>query len=188
VTGSAVARSYAEALFSLGEKHNRHDSFSASLAAFNGALATSPQLRAFLASPKIDAHAKKTSLRNALAGKADPIFLNFLSVLIDKRRQRLMPAIGDEYNALLDERLGRLNVQVTLARQPDATGERELAEKLSRTLGRTVVPHITVNKEILGGIIVRFGDRVLDGSLRRKMLSMRRRLLDAGLPTQNANR
>lgn len=185
MTGSAVARSYADALFSLGEKHNRHDSFSASLEALNGALANEPQLVAFMASPKIEAARKKESLRRALAGKADPIFLNFLSVLIDKRRQRLLPQIGAEYNTLLDERLGRLNVQVTLARQPDANAQRELTENLTRTLGRKVVPHITVNKDILGGIIVRYGDRVLDGSLRRRMMSMRRRLLDAGLPSNN---
>lgn len=183
MTGSAVARSYAEALFELGEKLNRHDSFSASLEALNSALSSEPQLRAFMASPSINAQNKKESLRKALAGKADPIFLNFLSVLIDKRRQRLMPEIGREYNALLDERLGRLNVQVTVARQLDAAGERELTDNLTRTLGRTVVPHITINKDILGGVIVRFGDRVLDGSLRRRMLSMRRRLLDAGVPS-----
>ena len=185
-SGSAVARSYAEALFTLGEKYGRHDSFGASLEALNGALVSAPQLRAFMASPKIDSEAKKATLRKALEGRADPIFLNFLSVLIDKRRQRLLREIANEYNLLVDERLGRLNVQVTLAREPNAAMEQDLTAQLTKTLGRKVVPHITVNKDILGGIIVRYGDRVMDGSLRRRMLSMRRRLLDAGLPTHNA--
>jgi len=74
-------------------------------------------------------------------------------------------------------------VQVTLARQPDEQTKTELAGRLSKSLDRDVIPHVKVNPEILGGIIVRFGDRVLDGSLRRRLLSMRGRLLQAGLPT-----
>lgn len=180
---TTVSRSYAEALFALGEKLNQHDSFSGSLEALDATVQNTPQLRAFLASPKIDAAAKKRALRSALGGRSHDVFLNFLMVLIDKRRQRLLQEITREYRSLLDERLGRLNVQVTMARQPDAATEKEIAEKLTRSLGKQVVPHISVNKDILGGIIVRFGDRVLDGSLRRRMLSMRRRLLEAGTLT-----
>jgi F-type H+-transporting ATPase subunit delta len=185
VSETTVSRSYAEALFALGEKLNQHDSFSASLEGLDATLQSTPQLRAFLASPKIRADAKKQTLRTALGGRAHPVFLNFMMVLVDKRRQRLLQEITSEYRSLLDERLGRLNVQVTVARPVDAQTEKGIAEKLSKSLGKQVIPHISVNKDILGGIIVRFGDRVLDGSLRRRLMSMRRRLLDAGLPAQH---
>lgn len=177
-----VARSYAEALFEVGERQSLHDAFVGSLQSLDAALQSSPQLRLFLTSPKIDAAIKKATVRKALQGRAHPLFLNFLMILIDKRRQRLLEAIGQEYRTLLDERLGRLHVEVTLAREPEQRAREELSERLSRTLGRQVVPHLTVNPEILGGIIVRFGDNVLDGSLRRRLLSLRRRLLDTGLP------
>ena len=183
MSGSPVGRSYAEALFELGEKHGKHDEFSESLEALDAALTSTPQLRAFLASPKIDAAAKKDTLRKSMGARANPLFINFLMILIEKRRQRMIQEISREYRHLLDERLGRLNVQVTLARDPDAATTAAIAEKLSRSLGKKVIPHVSVNPEILGGIIVRFGDRILDGSLRRRLLSMRRRLLDAGLPT-----
>jgi F-type H+-transporting ATPase subunit delta len=182
VRESTVARSYAEALFEVAERHKLHDSFVSSLESLRGALTNVPELRAFLASPKIESAAKKGTLRKALQGRVDPMFLNFLMILVDKRRQRLLESIDEEYRKLLDERLGRMHVQVTLARQPDERMQKELAEQLSRALGREVLPHVDVNKEILGGVIVRFGDRVLDGSLRRRMLSMRRRLLQADLP------
>jgi F-type H+-transporting ATPase subunit delta len=182
VRETTVARNYAEALFELGEKQKLHDSFAASLEALDAVLQSSPQLRLFLGSPKIEPKTKKAALRKALEGRADALFLNFLMILIDKRRQRLLEAIGEEYRHVVDERLGRLHVQVTLAHEPDQRGREELTERLSRSLGRQVVPHLNVNREILGGIIVRFGDRVLDGSLRRRLLSLRRRLLDAGLP------
>jgi len=182
VRDTTVARSYAQALFALGERKQLHDNFVSSLSELEAALHAEPTLLAFLASPKIAAAAKKEALRKALEGRADPLFLNFLMVLVDKRRQRLLLEISREYQTLLDERLGRLHVQVTLARQPDERMRTELTEQLGRSLGREVIPNIHVNGEILGGIIVRYGDRVLDGSLRRRMLSLRRRLLDAGLP------
>jgi F-type H+-transporting ATPase subunit delta len=182
VTGNLVARSYAAALFEIGEREHLHDSLVASLDALGEALQSSPQLRLFLTSPKIDMNLKKATLRKALEGRAHPLFLNFLMVLIDKRRQRLLSVVDQEYRTLLDESLGRMHVEVTVARQPEQRAREEMTQRLTQSLGRQVVPHLTVNPEILGGIIVRYGDRVLDGSLRRRLLSLRRRLLDAGLP------
>jgi len=183
VRDTTVARSYADALFDIGERNKAHERFAASFEALDAVLDAAPQMGAFLASPKIGPSVKKTVLRTALEGRADPLFINFLMVLINKRRQRLLHDVGRAYRDLMDERLGRLHVQVTLARQPDEQTKTELAGRLSKSLDRDVIPHVKVNPEILGGIIVRFGDRVLDGSLRRRLLSMRGRLLQAGLPT-----
>src|SRR5688572_5355464 len=141
------------------------------------------RMRAFLETPKIAPEEKKRVLRTVLEGRVHPLFLNFLMILLNKRRQRLLMEMGHEYRNLLDERLGRLHVQVTLARQPDDRARADLAAQLTKTLGREAIPHVKVDPDILGGVIVRYGDRVLDGSLRRRMLSLRRRLLDAGLPT-----
>jgi F-type H+-transporting ATPase subunit delta len=183
VRDTTVARSYAEALSELGERKQLHDSFLTAITELEAALLAEPLLLTFLASPKIDKAIKKDVLRRALQERAHPLFLSFLMVLVDKRRQRLLLQVGREYRTLLDERRGRLHVQVTLARQPDEQMRGELAQQLGRSLGREVIPNIQVNRDILGGIIVRYGDRVLDGSLRRRMLSLRRRLLEVGLPT-----
>jgi F-type H+-transporting ATPase subunit delta len=182
VRGSTVARNYAEALFELGERHAAHDSFAQSVATLAELLESDRRIRQFLEIPKIEASAKKQAVREALTGKVAPLFLNFVLVVIDNRRQRLLREIGHEYRALLDEKLGRLHVQVTLAHPADAATEQRIAAELGRILGRAAIPHIVVDPSILGGIVVRYGDQVMDGSVKRRLQSLRNRLMDAALP------
>lgn len=182
VRDTTVSRSYAEALFELGERSGQQAAFSDAVEEFASLRETDEKVRRFLDSPKIEAEAKKRVLRRTLEGRAPKLFLNFLCVALDKRRQRLLGDIAHEYRALLDEHLGRLRVSVTLASEPDEKSEEEIASDLSRALGKTVIPQVRVDPEILGGVVVRYGDRVLDGSLRRRLLGMRRRMLEADLP------
>ena len=179
---TTVARSYAEALFELGERNNRHDQFVDSFSALDEAAGGNLQVRAFLESPKIEVAAKKAALRKALGQQADPLFVNFLMVVLQKRRQRLLFDIGREYRELVDHKQGRMHVQVTLARAADGALQEQISKQLSSVLGKQVIPHVSVNPEIIGGIIVRSGDRVLDGSLRRRLVSLRHRLMEADLP------
>ncbi|HEX7117867.1 MAG TPA: ATP synthase F1 subunit delta [Longimicrobiales bacterium] len=179
---ATVARNYAEALFDVAERHGQREMFASAMDELAGLLDGEPTLRAFLESPKVETGEKKGVLKRALEERVPALFLNFLMVVLDKRRQRLLREIAREYHALLDERLGRLHVQVTLAREPDERYEQEIAADLSKVLGRQVIPHVQVNPQILGGIVVRYGDRVLDGSLRRRLVSLRRRLVEAELP------
>lgn len=178
---STIARNYADALFALGERHAQLEPYGAALALVVEVLEQEPRLRLFLETPKVEPSEKKRVLSEALQGQIPPLVLNFLLVVLDKRRQRLIPQIAREYRALLDESLGRLYAEVTLAREPDERTEREIAAELSEALGKTVIPHVQVDPSILGGIIVRYGDRVLDGSLRRRLVTLRRRMLGAEL-------
>lgn len=180
--GSTIARSYAEALFEIGERHGEADAYGVWLDELARLIESTPDLRDFLKTPKISAEAKKQALRAAFSGRVSRYFLNFLLVVIEKRRQGLYREIAVEYHALLDRFMGRLHAEVTLAHAPDAETERRLTEQLSRSLGKTVIPHVRVNPEILGGVVVRYGDRVLDGSLRRQLLALRGRMLEAELP------
>ena len=175
---TTVSRSYAEALFALGEKEDLHDAFAAGLQTVEALLAVDPRVRLFLQTPKIEPAVKKRALRLALAERIHPLLLNFLLVVIDKRRQRLLGGMAHEYRGLLDEKLGRMNVEVTLAHEPDAAQLRDIAAQLSRVLASEVVPHVRVDEDILGGIVVRYRDRVIDGSLRRRLVALRSRLLD----------
>jgi F-type H+-transporting ATPase subunit delta len=172
-----VARSYATALFEVGEKTGEHEAFTRGFAAVNALLDADRRIRDFLQSPKIPVAEKKRVLAEAFGSRLPRPFLNFLMVVLDKRRQRLLRLMAGEYEKLLDERLGRLNVSVTLAREPDAALRAALTERLSRSLAKTVIAHVRVDPEILGGIIVRYGDRVMDGSLRRRLLHLRGHML-----------
>jgi F-type H+-transporting ATPase subunit delta len=182
VRESTVARSYAEALYELASRTGEQTAFAAAFEALDRALAADPRVRNFLATPKIDVAAKKRTLRAALDGKAPVHFVNFVMVVLDKRRQRILREMGIEYRALIDEHLGRLNVRVTLAHEPDERAEEEITAELSRILGRKVIAHMEIDPGILGGIVVRYGDRLLDASLRRRLLNLRERLLMSAGP------
>ena len=77
----------------------------------------------------------------------------------------------------MDEAAGRVHAQVTLAREANDADRAALATQLSSRLGKTVVPHVSVNPAILGGIIVRVGDTVMDGSVRKRLATLRSRLM-----------
>ncbi len=179
---TTVSRSYAGALFELGERSGEQAAFSDAVDEVAKLLEADEKIRRFLDSPKIEPAAKKDALRRALEGSVPKPFLTFLFVVLDKRRQRLLGEIMREYRSLLDASLGRLRVGVTLATEPDEKSEEEIASELSRVLGKTVIPQLRVDPSILGGVVVRYGDRVLDGSLRRRLLGLRRRMMEAELP------
>jgi F-type H+-transporting ATPase subunit delta len=181
VRDTTVARNYAEALFTIAAKHNKQDEFAASLSEVGEMLDGNAEIRAFLQTPKVDLPAKKKALRSAFDGRIDPLVLNFLLVVLEKRRQRLIGQIAREFSMLLDEKVGRLHVQVTLAHEADAATEQAITKELSRILGRTAIPHITVDPKIVGGIVVRYGDSILDGSVRRRLAGLRKRLYEAAV-------
>ena len=174
---SIVARSYAASIFELAGAHGLRDEFTASFNALKAVLGDAA-VRTFLQSPKLDNKTKKTVLRSALGDRVHPLFLNFLLVVVDKRRQALLVDIAREYHALVEDAEGRMHVGVTVAHEPSAELHQQIRTQLSEIFGKTVVPHVNVDGRILGGIIVRHEDKVIDGSLRRRLIAMRRRLLE----------
>lgn len=179
---TTVARNYAEVLFALAEKHGAHDEYSESLDELVGLLEREARLRTFLETPKLAPEEKKRVLRSALGDRFARPLLTFLMIVIDKRRQRLLPLIAEEYRRLVDRKFNRLDVEVVLASEPDERLEEEIRSGLSQKLGRTIVPRFRIQPEIIGGAIVKYGDNVIDGSLRRQMLALRRRMMHAILP------
>lgn len=176
-----IARNYAAALHELGVRHREEEEYAATFAGLSSLLAE-PRVQQFLTSPQLDVEAKQAVVRRALEGKVPERFLRFLLVVVAKRRERLLREIREEYQALVDQHAGRVHAHITLARGGDPVLEREITRELSRVLGRQVEPHFKVNAAILGGFVARYGDRVLDGSLRRQLVTLRREMMDAGLP------
>lgn len=178
-----VARKYAEALFDLAQRHEGLEIFGEGIEIVARLVAEEPRLRAFLETPRVDAEAKKAVLRKAFEGRVPPMLLNFLLITIDKRRQRLLRQIAIEFAGLIDEHENRVHVDVTVARPLDDSTTAALGARLSTLLGKTAVPHYQVDPKILGGVVVRAGDTIYDGSLRRRLEGMRRQLMAATLPS-----
>ena len=174
---TTIARNYAEALLALARKAGDLPGWGRMLTDVASAVEHDVRLRRFLEAPQVSAQRKNEILGRAFADRVPTLFLRFLQKLVSNRRQLLIPVIASEYLALVDEIEGRVHAQVTVARPLDAAGEAALATQLSRAVGKTVVPHVTVNPAILGGVVVRVGDTVMDGSVRRRLGTLRTRLL-----------
>ena len=177
-----VAKNYAETLFELARRNDGLETYGAAIGTVASVIDEDPKFRLFLETPRIEDDDKKAVVRKAFEGVLPKHVVNFVLVTIDKRRQRLLRDISRGYDLLLDDHLGREHVEVTVARQVDDATTQLISERLSSALGTRVIPHVHVKPEILGGLIVRTGNTIYDGSIRRRLEGMRRRLLGAKLP------
>lgn len=130
-----------------------------------------------LDSPRVAKAVKAQLLADALEGAAPKPFVRFLQSIVRRGRQGLIADISREYAALVDVQLNRVHAGVTLSVEPDARLRKQIADRLSTVLGKDVRAHFRADAALLGGVVVRVGDRVYDGSLRRRLGTLRRRLL-----------
>ena len=179
-----VARNYAETLFELASRNESIQEYGEALGMVAGLLEDDSRFRTFVETPRIDDEAKKDVIRKVFRDKAPKQVINFVLITIDKRRQTLLREISEEYSLLLDNHLGREHVEVIVARPLDDTTASVVSERLSKMLGRQAIPHIRVKPEILGGLVVRTGDMIYDGSERRRIEGLRRRLLTVRIPSE----
>jgi F-type H+-transporting ATPase subunit delta len=174
---TTIAQNYAETLLALASKAKDLRGWGAMITDIADAMGVNPTLRLFLESPRVAATEKNAVLSAAFSDKMPRNFLRFLQSLVTHRRQMLIPEIAREYLDLVDAAEGRIHARVTVARE---TGEEEksaIATQLSRMFGKDVVPHLSVDPRIMGGVIVHVGDTVLDGSVQKRLVSLRRRML-----------
>jgi F-type H+-transporting ATPase subunit delta len=176
VRAETVARNYAEALFTLGERSGQSEGYADLIDAVAAAIENAPEVQAVLMSPRVPKQQKTRLLGAALRG-APREFVLFLTAVVKRGRQTLLREIATQYHALLDLKLNRVRAGVTLARQADPALQRSIADALSRQLGKEVIPSFSVDPSILGGTIVRIGERIHDGSVRRRLTKLRRHLL-----------
>lgn len=177
-----VARNYAETLFELARMHEGLDVYGAGIETVVSFLDADSRFKLFLETPRIADAEKKAVVRKAFGTELPEQLVRFILITIDKRRQRLLPDIARAFHALVDEHLGREHVEVTVARPVDDATRDLVVQRLTALLGKTAIPHVRVDPGIMGGMIVRTGDTIYDGSVRRRLDDMRRQLLRAELP------
>lgn len=173
-----IARNYADALFLVGERHGETERYAEVLTALAIVVETNEAVRVMLESPRVSKPVKQRILDRALRGLAPEPFRRFLGAVIKRGRQGLLRAIAGQYASLVDEKMHRIPVGVTLAREPDAGLRHLIQQRLTTLLAKEAIPAFRADPAILGGMVIRVGDRIMDGSLRRRIVNLRRQMLN----------
>jgi F-type H+-transporting ATPase subunit delta len=173
-----AARVYAEALFEAGKDKGKLDSLQSQLAQFADAVDRNQELQVFLFSPYLSSADKREGLSRAIFG-AEPELTNFLELLIEKHRMPEIFRIRRELDELWKKENRRLDVTVVSAVELDEAVVKKIGEEVERQTGEAVELSSRVDDGILGGIVLRVGNMVLDASIRSRLEKLRKTVATA---------
>lgn len=165
-----VARPYAEAIFALADRSRGLDKWSRTLAVM-AVVAADPAMRTAIGNPNLSGD----QVYGLFAGACGDLALeaqNLVRVLIENRRLAILPEIREIYEELKNEREGVIDALITSARPLDSGQVSALVAELERRFKRKVNPRVEVDPELIGGVRMRVGDEVIDGSVRGKLAAM----------------
>ncbi|RUS49168.1 F0F1 ATP synthase subunit delta [Cohnella sp. AR92] len=166
---SVVAKRYAKAIFDIARDQNLVSETETQLKQIVDALEKNPDFKTFLSSPSILPETKIKALEGSFGGKLLPFIVNSVGLLIERGRQNELPAVVDAYLEVAGNAIGRADAYVASAQPLTLNEKDQLAKKFGALLGKTVRVHDTVDSSLLGGLTVRIGDTLYDGSLRTKL-------------------
>lgn len=173
-----IAQVYARSLFEVGKEHGKLDSIKSQLGQFADAVEQNRDLAVFFFSPYFASDEKKEGLRKSVEG-ADPEFQNFLELLIENHRMPVLFRLRREYDVLWDHENRRLPVEVTTAVTLDPAIVAELGSRVGQQTGQNVDVSSKVDPDILGGMVLRVGNSILDASIRHRLNQLRREVAKA---------
>jgi F-type H+-transporting ATPase subunit delta len=168
-----LAQVYGRSLFQVAQEQGKLDELREQLGQFADALEQHRELAVFFFSPYFSSQEKRDALDTLLDG-ADEIFVNFLALLIENHRMPVIFRIRHEYERLWDEENRTLPVQITSAIALDDATTESLGKTIGERAGRKVTLAARVDPDILGGIIIRVGNSILDASIRNRLEQLRR--------------
>ena len=174
-----LASVYARSLFEAAQDAGRLDEVKEQLGQVAEALDGDRDLQVFFFSPYLTSDEKKDGLRKAITG-ADPLVQNFLELLIENHRVPAVFRIRREYDRLWDEVNKRLPVTITSAVELDEETVRQIGDRIGEQTGRKVELATNVDPDVLGGLVVRVGNTVLDASIRHRLEQLRKQVARAG--------
>jgi F-type H+-transporting ATPase subunit delta len=173
-----IARVYARSLFEVAQERDLLDVIREQLGQFTKALDENRDLASFFFSPYFSAKEKKEALERAVEG-ADPVLMSFLEVLIEEHRMPAIFRIRERYEVLWDEVNKLLPVEVTSAVELDEATVAAIGERIRQQTGSNVELSSRVDSAILGGIVLRVGNSILDASIRNRLNQLRNQVARA---------
>ena len=171
-----VVRRYARALFDSANRAGAVEQLENELQAVDQLLRQTRQLTAALRAPTIPLTRKRELLNTAFGSRVSPLTLRFLHLVVDRRREDVLPQIYGEFRHLANELRGILPVQVTAATRLTDEERDALVSALTQRTGKQIRLEMAVDPALMGGVVLRMGDTVIDGSVRTKLAQLRQRL------------
>jgi F-type H+-transporting ATPase subunit delta len=176
-----VTRRYATALYEEADASGVLKAVDDDVLMLRNSIESNRELSRFFESPVIPTGKKDAIIRELLGDKVEGLVVRFLRLLVQKDRETLTKAILDQYQSLRDEHRGIVDATVTVA-HPLAEADREvLVESLEEKTGKDIRLHVEEEPDLIGGLVIRIGDRVFDGSVRNQLNALRDRLHEATL-------
>lgn len=169
-----VARRYAKALFDLAVENNLLDQVAEELGMIRAAFNLEPGLREAVESRLVPRQEKKKILTGLAGREFSPPVTNFLLLVVDKGREKQIGAIVEEFGRLLDEARGMTDAEVLTAVELGDEEERLLAERLRSLTGREVRLRVQKDPSLIGGLVIKIGDKRIDGSVKRRLEELRK--------------
>jgi F-type H+-transporting ATPase subunit delta len=173
---SSAAKRYAQAVFSLGQEQGTLDAWSEDLAMLSRIVADN-RIATYLINPSVAAERRIEALETSLGTNVRPEARNLARMLIERNRTMLIPQIREMFDDRLRQERGIVVAEVTTAERLTDAERDAIGERLVTMTGKRVELLLKIDPEIIGGIIIRIGDQVIDGSVRNKLEKMRSRLL-----------
>lgn len=172
----AVAGRYAEALYEIAVADKMVDKLESELRAVVKILQSEPDLLKVLYHPRIIAAEKKDVLKALFGGKISEVAMNFLCLLVDRQREAYLAGIIEVFVDYANQARNIINVEVVSAVELNKEDRKRLVKTLGKMTGKEVRVDYSVDPSLMGGILVRIGDRVIDGSVKARLKSLREHL------------
>jgi F-type H+-transporting ATPase subunit delta len=171
------ARRYAQAIFQIAQAKNKLDEWEKELRKISD-LMKDPQVSDLIENPKVPFNLKAELVKQKLE-KADGLVLNLCYLLISKGKLKNAGQIADEYERLLDDCRGIKHAVVTTAVPVDESEKQKIISQLEKITGKKVTMKLQVNPAILGGMVARIEDTLIDGSVHNRLAQLKRSLVEA---------
>lgn len=175
---SGIAHRYARALFQAAHDARAEDEVFGDVESLIGIVSRAPRLREFLRSPQVSAKEKHALVEKAFDGRAHRLVVDFLHLLIDKKRAVFLLDIAEAFRGVYRKHKGMVAVKAITAVPIEEEQKRKLLGILEERTHKIVSLTQVVDPDILGGMVLVVGDTVIDGSVRHRLERLRRRLRD----------
>lgn len=173
---SPLVITYAKALLELANDRRLAEDVGRELAGLGEIVESEPIFREYLADPGISQEERGAAIARIFRGRVSEMVFNFLGVMNSHGRLRLLDQVLAAYAELLDEQLGNVEVEVTTAQRLNPDELEQVRHRVGQAIGKNAILHQLVDDSIIGGLVIRVGDQVIDASVQQQLRTMRQKL------------